>query len=197
MKADEKINPDGLFVRELNRLEKGQSFLVEAGDLSQNEVDRIADQLPNEVFDHLDGRDLTGFDRSVYFFNVESNDYEPSKRFLNERNRINIAHQIGLGLEGASLEFPHAKALVFAEIKGSNGQAFRKNQVNRIGIYPSGLRPGIAQGIATSIHERGHLGLYGDTDAEHSRLHPRVNEIMDSFGFSDGSFGRGCQFIEC
>ena len=116
---------------------------------------------------------------------------------MNERNRINIAHQIGLGLEGASPEFPHAKALGFAEIKGSKGQAFRKNQVNRIGIYPSGLRPGIAQAINTSIHERGHLGVYGDTDAEHSKLYPRVNETMDRFGFPDGSFDRGCKFIEC
>lgn len=165
----------------------GRGFVVEAGDLSQEQVNGIADQLPDGVFDALNGQNLS--EHSVGTRYQSKSGYESFKG-SDAQDTIDVGNQIGTGLVPPSTEFPTPSGLVHTNVEGTNGQAYRAN--GRNAVTNEALAKGITQVISTTIHERGHQGPYGDTPREERRLRSRVNGIMEGVGANPNSYSRGC-----
>jgi len=172
------IDPTGMIERELNPGDNsGRFFVVEAGDLSQEQVNKIADQLPDGVFDALDGQDLSVHSVSTSTCCNSDGDFIYGLGTDNEAI-INIGNQIGTGLVPDSKDFPSASSLSFFKTDTKNGQA---NTNNNNTITSRAIGKGISQVISTSVHERRHQAP-GDQFRSEKQIHEETAKALQGTG---------------
>ena len=143
------IDPFGLEKRELERVVTGsripKKITVEAGNLTQKQVDKLGDQLPNEAFTQLNGQDLSSFAAFTYKDNADEEVTHTSSDLLDE---FNIAHQIGMGLAPPSNEFPAVNGVSYDSKDQVYGRAITAG-TNRMPITSFGRGS-----LYTSLGER-------------------------------------------
>lgn len=192
------IDPTGMVEREVerkytetgSRIQKTATVTVEAGNLSQGQTESLLSGVSDSLFSQNDGANFAGNATDVSFvdskgsFKSSGADYD---RTESARDKVNIAHQIGVGIRGNGRGGPQSP-VGYAESSSFGGRIINGRAVG--GGYfmtSAALNGGIRQMLSTSIHERLHV-QYGHTrwdrymrETSHQDVYRRTSRLLSPY----------------
>ena len=187
------IDPTGMVEREVerkytetgSRIRKTATITVEAGNLSQEQTENLLSGVSDSFFSQNDGANFAGNATDVSYvdskgsFKSSGADYD---RTESARDKVNIAHQIGVGIRGNGRGGPQSP-VGYMETDARYGRAVG----NGYYLTSSALGQGIQQLISTSIHERLHV-QYGHTkwdrrmrETSHKDIYRRTSRLLSPY----------------
>ncbi len=180
-------DPSGLEKATLTRDEF--SFTIET-DLGRDQLDDIQNELPDEVFRQLNGRDLSNFDPGEVGLSeshggnitakFDGSKYGKNSKHFTERERIRIAAQISMGINAStvgSIEQDEVKTYVYTP------NVARSEWHGPVVTIGSDAFSGDIQNLIYHVHHERYHDKYGTW--QHRAMASVLYNELSALGFSD------------